>query len=380
MYFLCVPPGPPPSTAQLEGYPPALVELASRYGPLQHQLIVLGEGLAALGVPFFANTDYWRATPDSPPLFRFDPSVEPPDCDVVVLDQEWIKYGYGLPAWLLAPGRRHATVFIDASDGRRTYAWDEEFRAFDVVLRAQYNGSFRYPRNVRPWAYGVSERFIAQSDGAPSFPCRSWAIVRNYRWLHPVRQRADACLDLLEPVLPVDRRSEDSDEPPADDHDRFLWEQTEQRHHTAYYDRLRSSAACAAFGGALARRWPRDQNRSVSRASRILNKVDPRPERVFQWDSWRLWESFAIGCATFHVDFPRYGILLPEMPRNWVHYVGVDLEHPERAVARIADDPTILERIAGAGREWALEHYGPEAMAVRFLAEAGRPLRGEGAP
>lgn len=85
------------------------------------------------------------------------------------------------------------------------------------------------------------------------------------------------------------------------------------------------------------------------------------------WDSWRFWESLAAGCATFHVDFDKYGIQLPLMPENWRHYIGIDLDNINATVDMIADDPEILERISTEGRRWAIDNYGPVPTALRFL-------------
>jgi hypothetical protein len=85
------------------------------------------------------------------------------------------------------------------------------------------------------------------------------------------------------------------------------------------------------------------------------------------WDSWRFWESLAAGCVTFHIDFDKYGAVLPVMPKNGQHYIGIDLDKLEDIVRRIATNPEILERISISGRQWAMENYGPIPTAVRFL-------------
>jgi len=87
-----------------------------------------------------------------------------------------------------------------------------------------------------------------------------------------------------------------------------------------------------------------------------------------QWDSWRLWESLAAGCVTFHVDFEKYGLYPPVMPENWRHYVGIDLNKIQEAVERIAAEPQLLENISLQARRWAIEHYSPVPTALRFLA------------
>ena len=102
---------------------------------------------------------------------------------------------------------------------------------------------------------------------------------------------------------------------------------------------------------------------------RIAARVSPPafPYALSQWDSFRLWESWAAGCATFHLDLANYGAVLPVMPRNWEHYIGIDLNRPGLAIERIQADDDLICRIATNGRAWALEHYSPVAVARRFL-------------
>jgi hypothetical protein len=98
-----------------------------------------------------------------------------------------------------------------------------------------------------------------------------------------------------------------------------------------------------------------------------LAHLDPRPPRLVQWDSFRVWEAWVAGCATINLDLDLYGPELPVMPENWKHYVGVDLSHPDKAIERLRDDPSVLERVAQEGRKWTIEHYSPESMARRLL-------------
>jgi hypothetical protein len=58
------------------------------------------------------------------------------------------------------------------------------------------------------------------------------------------------------------------------------------------------------------------------------------------------------------------------MPQNGVHYVGVRLDRVEETVAFLTHAaPGQLATIAEAGRAWALEHYSPKAIALRFVGE-----------
>ena len=55
------------------------------------------------------------------------------------------------------------------------------------------------------------------------------------------------------------------------------------------------------------------------------------------------------------------------MPQNWTHYIGVDLDYPQKTIERLLADSYLPKRIAETGRTWALEHYEPVAVAKRFL-------------
>ena len=75
----------------------------------------------------------------------------------------------------------------------------------------------------------------------------------------------------------------------------------------------------------------------------------------------------AAGCVTLHVDFEKYGFELPVMPENWRHYIGIDLDNIPESIARITEQPELLERISAEGRLWAINNYAPKATALRFL-------------
>jgi len=173
-------------------------------------------------------------------------------------------------------------------------------------------------------------------------------------------------------IAEVDADREHIDAAPQEPRDRLWWRETGRRHWPAYYRRLTSSLACAAFGGYFVTPWPAAKESALSRIlKRGLTLTGGRTHLISQWDSWRFWESLAAGCATLHVDLERYGCVLPVMPVNWEHYIGFDLDDPGAALERLRDDPGLLSPVGAAGRSWALKHYSPLATARRFLNIAG---------
>jgi hypothetical protein len=93
---------------------------------------------------------------------------------------------------------------------------------------------------------------------------------------------------------------------------------------------------------------------------------------ILRWDSWRFWESMALGCGTITLDMDKYGFELPVKPENWKHYIGIDLENISRDVERLST-PGLLEEIGRAGREWVLENYSLESVAKRFVEDVTKP-------
>ncbi|TVQ02372.1 MAG: glycosyltransferase family 1 protein [Balneolaceae bacterium] len=102
-----------------------------------------------------------------------------------------------------------------------------------------------------------------------------------------------------------------------------------------------------------------------------MNRVDDRyhiltHDRILQYDSWRFWESLASGCVTLHADLEKYGAILPVMPKNGKHYIGIDFSDLNNSLKRV-EELHKYEEIGFNGRKWVLEHYSPEKIAKRFL-------------
>ena len=341
----------------------------------EHALIILGEGLKELGVPFCSNVPYWRLAPDREEyLFNPDPGVDPCECDVVVFGSPWFGYGGQIPRELTTARRRGRMVYVDQADGLVTDSWKPEFRAFDLILKTHFNRKLAYPSNCRPWAFGLPSRIIRETaSGLMPFEQRRRVVLSNFRHNHQLRRLVNReLIPRLSPALELDRFTDSLGEEPSDPWQKLQWAQTGRRHYASYYRRLCESVACACFGGCFVTAWPRNPAAWLAqRLNVLIADKGFRPHAIAQFDSFRLWESLAAGCLTLHADLEKYGILLPEMPVNGRHYLGVCLDNTSEAAAAILRDAPSWEGIAGAGREWALAHYGPRATAERFLGLPG---------
>src|SRR5262245_37896029 len=236
---------------------------------LQEDIIALAEGFRDLGVPFFANCNYWRETPcEESFLIRHDPAVSPDDCDAVVVSYTWPLCPHldangsfsvsrrPLPDRLFRPGRRYKTVYMDYHDGYRTVSWGPEFRHFDLILPAKLNRRAMHPKNVAPWALGITNRIIEATQKPTAFSERSNDLLINFGASHPyphgVRELA---AKKFEPaaagIFTINRVKDDLSIEPTDAYDALMWRQTGRRHSRPYYNRLKQARAVACFCGEL---------------------------------------------------------------------------------------------------------------------------------
>lgn len=360
---------------------------------LQEDVVTLAEGFQELGVPFHGNCNYWRQSvqPDDY-LIKHDPEVSPDDCDVVVVSYTWANFmrpgtfdvlERPLPEELFKSGRKYITVCMDNHDGHRTVSWEPEYRNFDLILRSKLNRRAWHPENMKPWVLGFTNRILRATAGAPPLAERERKVLVNFGASHPYghgtrTEAAKKFLPKLQKLIPFDTTKDDLKAAPDDPYEKLMWEQTGMRFSQRYYDRLKSSQAVACFCGEMIPPMPwRDPGQYLVGGNKAklkraffeaLAKLDPRPPRSVQWDSFRAWETWIAGCANINIDLDLYGPVLPVMPENWKHYIGVDLQRPQKAIERLRDDFNLLESVAVQGRTWALEHYSPKAVAQRFLS------------
>ena len=359
---------------------------------LQEDVIALAEGLDELNVRHYANTNYWqRSARPGDYLLRRDPAITPDDCDVVVVSYTWPSWMHPdtyrvdrrpLPDGLFKTGRKYRTVYMDSHDGYRTISWEPEFRKFDLILRSKLNQRAWHPNNMRPWVLGLNNRILAATSNAQPFAQRDRALLVNFGASHPYGHGTrDLAAKEFQPkvsgLLPIDRTKDDLSQPPADAQDALMWRQTGHRFSRAYYERLKHSQAVSCFCGDMIPAAPFDgADRYLAGGGRarlrrmlfeLVDRVDARPRRAIQWDSFRFWEALAAGCATFNIDLDYYGVKLPVMPTNGEHYFGVRFDAVDDTIDRLASEPALLERVARQGREWALTNYSPRAMAARLL-------------
>ena len=266
-------------------------------------------------------------------------------------------------------------MYLDCSDGIdgiKTLSWLPKFRQFDFIFKTHYSSHIKHPSNFYPWAFGLSERVLTQLKTEIPWTQKQQSMLvnfRNKRFSHSLRGYVKKTfLPQIEEIMPINTACDNELDFPQDPYHYLRWAQTGRRHYPNYYQRLQRSAACACFGGYFLGPSLSDRYGTITYyIARIISELGIKTNRIYQWDSWRFWESMAAGCVTFHIDFEKYGCVLPVMPKNWRHYIGIDLDNISESIDRIADQPEVLERISAEGRTWAIENYGPLPTAKRFL-------------
>lgn len=317
-----------------------------------HASVCVAQGLAELGVPVFANANAYPQAelPGQPDLFTQSPR-HPNEAAFVLVDMGAIddRLDSAAPYQVLRQLRCRGAALCIADRSTEMAAF-----ADDIPTFLAHNSRFVRPTGrLIPWAFGLSREMIARIDAArASAPARRRCMVRDFRpsFSQSVRQALDLAL-----VKPLARRIEIDDR--IDGIGRFQ---------DAHYARLAAALGCLAYGGTFTEdfaknAWFREQGHTGPRYS-------GDGPFVVRWDSWRLWESLAAGCATVTLDFEEYGMVLPVMPEKRVHYVDLQFDRLGEAIDFIVGDDERLQRIGEAGRRWVLEHYAPKPVALRLLA------------
>lgn len=327
-----------------------------------HQFVALAEGFQELGIECLGNRDYWIRD-DGQPLIR-ESTADRDDINAWFLSNHWIEAEDEMPAPFVEK-KGGKTVFVDGADGWRTYAYDPGADGFDLTLKCHFNAHYRAPLNCRPWAFGLTSRIIAATQPLSTWRDRERVILANYRVGHPVRAWGDRFISST--GLPVDRRT--SVDSALSERDRYLFDVTGGRHNPAYYARLKGVQFVAAFGGGF---YPALSRNIVSKvnggAKKLVERLRIATRTIIQFDSWRFWETLAAGAVALHADFAGFGMRLPEMPANGIHYFGLRPGFHSTAQRRFQEvAAAAAEAIAGRGREWALANYSPRACAQRAL-------------
>jgi len=355
-------------------------------------IIHLAEGLKEVGISFCASINYWRTAVNEDYLFKYNKDFNPAaDADVVILSNTWAEHidpfsfkeaALPLPEWLFDNSRKFLLIYLDLRDGYKTISYTPLFRKFDFIFRTHKNLRTKNWPNIHPWAFGFQNRVIKGKKNI-SVENKNFQIAVNFyyshKYVHQLRELAEnkiiSGLDASFINRKVTARKK-----PEEPFSGLMFDQTGGLHNPEYYNILENTLIVAAFCGYMIPGLPDDPSvylvggnkaKIKKQVYKLLSAVTGYEQRVIQWDSWRFWETLALGSVPMHVDLAKYGVELPVMPVNWKHYIGVDLNNINQTVERVIEEKNLIYQIAKEGNEWCMINYSPEASAKRFLKTIG---------
>lgn len=355
----------------------------------------LAEGLVALGVECLGSRDYWTRGVGSAPLIRAaDQASRRWDAAFVSNnayrhDQIDAQGAYHIrqrsPDWTALARQSRQIALIDVQDGYSDHGADDPL--VNVIYRAKFNDRCRQSPKSRPYVHGVHNRCLDLPPRHAETTDNPRRILDTFGFTHPYAHGSRS--RFRQKIVPLLSRhgietrrltAGSLREAPSDPVAAHWWRLTAGKHNPGYYDLVRDHPVHACFCGDLIPALPADPSSIIQGggrarlrrlAARLASALLARPERLLQWDSWRFWETLALGSVPLMFDLDALGARLPVMPVNWVHYVGIDPRRVARSVAELDRRWDELPRIAAQGRAWLLEHYSPTANARRLCHELG---------
>ena len=359
----------------------------------------LAEGLDELGIACFGNRDHWSRRTMDGPIIR-QTALEAHPWDVAFVSNTAYRYDvidaqgrYHIreraPDWSELARHARQVVLIDLQDGYSDYgAADPLIR---VIYRAKFNRHCRQSTKSRPYVLGMGQRCLSLAPRPSDSTENARAVLDSFGFTHNYahgtrhRFRTEISPLLARHGVVTQREMAGSlHAAPTEPVAAHWWRLTHGKHNPGYYDLIRRYPMHACFCGDLIPAFPADPTSIIQGGGRArvrraaytaLAQLLFRPERLLQWDSWRFWETLALGSVPLMFDLEAVGVRLPVMPQNWVHYVGLDPRRPEASVEALVRRWSELPRIAAQGRAWLFEHYSPAANARRLCHELGLPAR-----
>lgn len=343
-------------------------------GVYAHCLVALAEGLTEHGWSISSNQPFWRSSAESTHLARKnDRSLKAVlrDCELVLVGDSWWEIASDSAKNELFASKNPSLIYVHEADAGKKdrFFFEKRLASFDVRLKVHGSIHDRFPCQVEPWAFGLTDRIISAAKRYQA--TRTHSLLSAYfhkAYPHTTRLSFQhEVLPLLAERIGINSQVDSGFEDQSD-YEKLMWDQTCGRHRSAYYRRLASVSAVACYGGSFV--CPLVFSNS-DLGNRLINKCMRRfriaSSRIGQWDSFRLWESFAFGCCPLLPVLEKYGALLPAMPEAGVHYLGLDPVKPSCDAIALLGDRSAIEQIGSQGKAWALEQYSPARGAERML-------------
>lgn len=364
--------------------------------PYDDSISYLAEGLSDLGVECYAARDYWWDEKKASPLVK-KANLQDEMWPIVFVTYLAYRYDYidyrdssgkvhsriQIPDLDLLRKHAKALVHVDLEDGYNDRGGDDP--RIDLVFRAKFNRHCKQSAKSRPYILGVQKRILRITPRSSADRTNGSKVLDSFGFSHHFSHGSrlmfrNRITPLLEAsgIFVVRQNAGSMTAAPQGTEEKRWWVMSRYLHNPAYYELIKEYPVHACFCGEMIPALPHDPTpilrfgnkaRLKKTVYKLLSNTLGRPERSIQWDSWRFWETLALGSVPLMYDLEKMGVVLPVMPQNWVHYVGIDPRDEARSVKELRHRWDELPQIAQAGRQWLLENYSPEANAKRVLRE-----------
>jgi hypothetical protein len=327
--------------------------------------IPLAEGLDFLGHHNFTNLYGLESENNKPSdVFSYMKPDYAYDCDYVIVSSQYLK-SQNIP--LQISRCRGITILIDVDDGGRLTQSTKYYDSFDWVLRCHYNKLHNWNDSVLPWQFGLPENVLKVLRIYKDLP-KTPGILNTFRNSHQIRNIGLRFIEKsFSPSSIITIEPKELEVISDKEIEWFDSKAFKGRHDPKYLRRIADFQTALAFGG-----WFEHQTLSLigvtlRRALIKTQRIIPRGSILCQFDSWRLWESFALGQTVIMQDLNLYGNTLPVQPVNQEHYVGIDLISGKSVNRELKDLVDLFPHIGKASTTFFELNYSNQAIAKRFL-------------
>jgi hypothetical protein len=345
-----------------------------------HEMVALAEGLIELGHKVIGNTSYWFEPERGEYLIKGDLEG---DFDVGIY---CYRYAKSFEHLLLRPGfpnfeKDRLHILIDRNDWISPIWKNKCYTdAYDFVFSGNIYTTIKYPTNLLPWAMGYTNRVADAIDATRNELAMEKVIAYNFRTPHNYRGIILSKLKELSPKYPLDAQYTTFKKEDMSELEEFYYHATTRRHQLDYFRLLNSSCFNLAICGYLEtlpityqpynfidkiRRKPRYL---LAKIAQKFGGDSSTQKFLFQHDSFRTWEAFYSSTCPILPNYETWNFLLPEMPEDGVHYLGINKTNTNELVERLESlSLSQITNIGTAGKEWAEKHYSPVGMATYLI-------------
>ncbi len=296
------------------------------------QAICLAEGLKELNIDFFGNVNYWYNLEDKEFLIK-ENNVS--DYDIAIYTHQYFEQGS--PLKLVDPTKKN--VLYDASDGIGFWHNIKQI-PFDLILRTHYNKIYEqhYTKNILPWVFYLPKCVLAEIDKHENILNND--VYVNFRLAHGLRTEQYEKIKTQTPNNVFYKISESLDVKNSTDTNSY-WCQTGRRFDHSYFEELSKHRFCFALGGELVNTG------------------------LYQYDSWRFWETMYSNSIPIHMDLIKYNCVLPFNPIKNEHYIGIDKDFNYNNLFKYSE--SVLDEISKNGKNFIKDNLNARNLTNYFL-------------